>query len=148
MPNPQANWELMRTDLEAVGFTITPQTAPWNPQYLDQVDGGNAQMYLLGWTGDFGDPDNFVGTFFQQQQPQWGFSNPEIFDVLNQAEAETDEDARVQLYQEANRLIMDFLPGLPYVHTEPAIALREGVEGLVPDPVTNERFVGVSIPND
>ena len=145
MPNPQANWELMRTDLEAVGFKITQQTAPWNPQYLDQVDGGNAQMYLLGWTGDFGDPDNFIGTFFQQQQPQWGFDNPEIFDVLNRAEAETDEEARVELYQEANRLIMDYLPGLPYVHTEPAIALREGVEGLVPDPVTNERFVGVSI---
>src|SRR5690606_638333 len=29
MPNAEANWELIRTDLEAVGFTITPKRAPW-----------------------------------------------------------------------------------------------------------------------
>ncbi len=33
---------------------------------------------------------------------------------------------------------MDFVPGIPYVHSEPAIAFREGVEGFVPDPLSNE----------
>ena len=89
-------------------------------------------MFLLGWTGDFGDPDNFIGTFFQDVNPQFGsFQNQDIFNKLDEAEAETDQARRAELYQEANRLIMDFLPGVPYVHNEPAVAFAEGVSGYV-----------------
>ena len=35
---------------------------------------------------------------------------------------------------------MDFLPGVPYVHTEPAVAFAEGVEGFVPGPLSNEEL--------
>ena len=93
MPNPQANFELIKADLEAVGFTVEPKTAPWNPDYLDATQTGGTPMFLLGWTGDFGDPDNFVGTFFQTVNPQFGsFENEEIFAKLDEAEAETDLD--------------------------------------------------------
>ncbi len=146
MPNPQANWELIKADLEAVGFTVEPHSAPWNPDYLDAQSTGNTPMFLLGWTGDFGDPDNFVGTFFQQINPQFGsFDNPEIRAALDEAEQETDEQTRIGLYQAANRLIMDFLPGVPYVHTQPAVAFAEGVSGYVPGPLNNESFAIVSV---
>ena len=47
---------------------------------------------MLGWTGDFGDPDNFIGTFFQSISPQFGrFENEQIFKVLDEAEAEPDQ---------------------------------------------------------
>ncbi len=146
MPNPQQNWELIKADLEAVGFTVEPHSAPWNPDYLDAQSTGNTPMFLLGWTGDFGDPDNFVGTFFQQINPQFGsFDNPDIRAALDAAEQETDEEARIGLYQEANRMIMDFVPGVPYVHTQPAIAFAEGVSGYVPGPLNNESFAIVSV---
>ena len=35
------------------------------------------------------------------------------------AEIETDEAKREELYQEANRLIMDYLPGVPISHSPP-----------------------------
>jgi peptide/nickel transport system substrate-binding protein len=145
MPDPSANFQLMAADLEAVGFTVNPTGVPWNPDFLDAALSGGAPMYLLGWTGDFGDPDNFIGTFFQAQSPEWGYDNPEVRDLLDQAEAETDQDARVELYQEANRLIMEDLPGLPYASTEPALAFRPGVEGFEPSPVQNENFNLVTV---
>ena len=64
---------------------------------------------------------------------------------LDEAETETDEAKRTTLYQEANRMIMDFLPGVPYVHTEPAIAFNANVKGYVPSPVSLEPFSIVSI---
>jgi peptide/nickel transport system substrate-binding protein len=145
MPDPKRNFEAFAASLEGAGFKIVPKTAPWSPDYLGNVDEGNAQVYLLGWTGDFGDPDNFVGTFFQNAQPAWGFENQEIFDILSEAETETDLDARVGLYEEANRMIMDFLPGVPYVHTSPALAFRADVQGYVPSPVSLESFAPVTI---
>jgi len=134
-----------KADLEASGFKVVTKQAPWSPDYLDQVDAGNAQMYLLGWTGDFGDPDNFVGTFFQAKSPQFGFTNKEIFDLLDRGEAEADQAKRTEIYKEANDKIMAFLPGLPYAHTEPALAFKATVKGFVPSPVTNEDFNTVSI---
>ena len=48
---------------------------------------------LLGWTGDFGDPDNFVGTFFQAPSSQWGFDEP---GDLRHARRGRDGDGRGQ----------------------------------------------------
>jgi peptide/nickel transport system substrate-binding protein len=145
MPDPTANFEAFKADLEAVGFTVTPKTAPWRGGYLDDVNGGNAQIYFLGWTGDYGDPDNFVGTFFRTPQKVWGFDNQEIFDALTKARDTQDLAERTKLYEAANKLIMDFLPGVPYVHTQPALAFAPGVTGYTPSPVSIESFAKVSL---
>jgi len=144
MPDPAANFQLFKSDLEAVGINVKAKSAPWTPDYLDAVDTGKSQLFLLGWTGDFGDPDNFIGTFFQSPSKQWGFNNQEIFDALDAAEAETDQETRATMYQDINRMIMEFLPGVPYVHTEPSIAFKPNVQGYVPSPVNNEDFAKVS----
>ena len=145
MPDPKRNFEGFKASLEQSGFKVTPKTAPWSPDYLGAVDEGKAQLYLLGWTGDFGDPDNFIGTFFQDPQKAWGFENAEIHGLLDEAETETDLEQREQLYQEANQMIMDFLPGVPYVHTKPALAFTANVQGYQPSPVSLESFATVSI---
>jgi peptide/nickel transport system substrate-binding protein len=145
MPDPQRNFEAMVADLEACCFTVNQESAIWSPDYLGKATNGEYGLYLLGWTGDFGDPDNFLGTFFQTKQAQWGFDNSEIFDILDEAEAETDEERRTELYEEANRIIMDFLPGVPYVHTKPALAFAANVTGYVPSPVSLEPFALVTV---
>ena len=145
MPDPQANYEAMKQDLEECCFTVQTESADWEVDYVTKVQAGNYGSYLIGWTGDFGDPDNFIGTFFQQPLAEWGFENEEIFNKLDEAEAETDPATREELYQEANRLIMDFLPGLPYAHSKPALAFTADVEGYVPSPVTLEQFSSVTM---
>ena len=145
MPDPQANFEAMTADLEECCFKVEKKSAQWDPTYLDNVDNGRYGSYLLGWTGDYGDADNFVGTFFQTPQAAWGFENQEIFDILDEAETETDPAAREELYMEANRMIMEFLPGLPYVHTQPGIALQANISGYIPSPVSTEPFSLVTV---
>ncbi|MFN2488213.1 MAG: ABC transporter substrate-binding protein [Actinomycetota bacterium] len=145
MPDPQANFEAMARDLEDCCFKVEKKSATWSPDYLAQADNGKYGLYLLGWTGDFADPDNFIGTFFQTPQPAWGFENQEIFNLLDKAEQETEPGPREELYQEANRVIMDFLPGLPYVHTKPGLAFAANVSGYKPSPVSLEPFSIVTV---
>jgi peptide/nickel transport system substrate-binding protein len=146
MPDPKRNFEAFAASLNKSGFKVVPHSAPWSPDYVGRVNDGNAgALNLIGWTGDYGDPDNFVGTFFQAPSTQWGFENQEIFDTLDRAEVETDEAKRTELYQEANREIMKFLPGVPYVNTEPALAFDSNVKGYVPSPVSLEQFSNVEI---
>ena len=43
------------------------------------VQSGGAQLFLLGWTGDWGDPGNFLNVHFGSQTDQFGFNNPTLF---------------------------------------------------------------------
>jgi peptide/nickel transport system substrate-binding protein len=150
MPDPKRNFEAFSASLAKAGFKVVPHSAPWSPDYLGRSDEGKlGNAYLLGWTGDFGDPDDFIGVFFQSPQKQWGTDKSDemkpVQDILNQAEAETDEAARTELYQEANRQIMETLPGVPYAHNKPALAFIKGIEGYVPSPVDLQSFATVSL---
>jgi peptide/nickel transport system substrate-binding protein len=149
MPDPQRNFEAFAASLEESGFKVTPRSAPWSPDYLGVLQNGGYQVNLIGWTGDYGDADNFIGTFFQTPQATWGTNKSKEMDpvqeLLNEAEIETDPAAREQLYQEANRMIMDILPGVPYAHSSPALGFAANVQGYVPSPTTNESFATVSI---
>ena len=145
MPDPQKNFEAFSASLTKAGFKVVPHAAPWNPDYLGGVQDGKAQVYLYGWTGDFGDPEDFAGVFFRTPQKQWGFNNPAIFNILTKARDESSLAKRIALYKQANNMIMNFLPGVPYVHTSPALAFQKNVNGYVPSPVDIQFFSSVSI---
>jgi len=144
MPDPKRNAEAFGSSLEQSGFKVTFHSAPWRPDYISNVSAGKAQIYLLGWTGDFGDPANFLNVHFGQVNGQFGFDNPSLFALLKRADAETNIAKRTKLYQQASIQVMKFLPVVPYVHSRPALALRKNVNGYVPSPVSLEPFSLVS----
>ncbi|GGM77694.1 ABC transporter substrate-binding protein [Longimycelium tulufanense] len=149
MPNPRDIFGALRTDLEAVGVKVNAVTKPWNGGYLEDIDQGQADLFLLGWTGDMDTPDNFIGTFFADPSNRfyttvapWG---EELSAELRRADSEPDENKREQMYKELNKKIMsDYLPGLPISHSAPALVVTKDVRGLVPSPLTSEEFGPVS----
>ena len=144
MPRPDLNFQAFSASLEKSGFKVVSHSAPWRPDYVKKVNDGTAgDLNMIGWTGDFGDPDNFVGTFFKVYHPQFGFHNAGIFNILAKASAETNLNKRIALYQKANIMIMKFLPGVPYAHSQPALGMQKKVKGYVPSPVGTDPFAGV-----
>jgi peptide/nickel transport system substrate-binding protein len=140
MPDPKKNAEAFGASLENSGFKVTFHSAPWNPDYLGAVQSGKAELYLLGWTGDFGDPANFLNVHFGAVNPQFGFNNPSLFKLLQQADSETNLAKRAELYQKASIQVMTYLPMIPYVHSMPALAFQKSVLGYKPSPVSLEPF--------
>jgi peptide/nickel transport system substrate-binding protein len=140
MPDPQAIFELFVSDLEEVGIVVQQEQLPWTPEYLEAVHNGQANLHFLGWTADFAHGYNFLGTWFANANPEWGFDNQEIFDALAEVDAEPDPAAQAALLEEANNQIMEFLPGVPISHTPPAIVFAENVTGVPPSPLQDERW--------
>ena len=152
MPDPGALFQVINQNLIDAGFTVEPTALPWNPDYLNAVQAGlQHDIHLLGWTGDYNDAYNFIGTFFGPKadglaKAEFGaFNAPEIFAALEEGDAEPDEANRTESYEEANRLIMEYLPGVPISHSPPALVVSERVQGLEPSPLTAEVFSTVSL---
>ncbi len=144
MPAPADMFELMRADLEEAGISVEPRPMKWNPDYLDTVENGGCDLRLMGWTGDFNDGYNFLGTWFAEQSAEWGFENQELFDLMHQAETEPDVETRVGLYEQVNELVMELLPGVPVSSSPPSIAFGADVNPPTVSPLTQENFAETS----
>jgi peptide/nickel transport system substrate-binding protein len=145
MPDPPRNFQAFAASLEKSGFKINPRPGQWRGGYVSGVTGGLAEIFLFGWTGDFGDPANFLNVHFGQFNAQFGFNDPKLFNLLTQADQETDIDKRVGLYQAASVAVMQKLPMVPYVHTTVAVGLRKNVTGYKMSPVELEKFDSVVV---
>ena len=70
MPQPEDTFNVIRTQLQAVGLKIKPTADQWDPDYLEKIQGtAKHGIHLLGWTGDYNDTDNFLGVFFGAKSP-------------------------------------------------------------------------------
>lgn len=141
MPNPKDIFELLSADLKAVGITVQAIPLKWSPDYLNATTSGSAHdLHFLGWTGDYGDAYNFIGTFFDRPKDEWGYTNPALFDQFKDADTTADQAARVEKYKKLNADIMNFVPGVPISHSPPAIVFGKDVTGVKASPLTDERF--------
>jgi peptide/nickel transport system substrate-binding protein len=146
MPNPKDLFTVMTSDLTAAGITVEPVARPWNGGYKDDVQKlGKHDLHLLGWTGDYNDAGNFVGTFFGREKAEFGFTGKALFDEIAAADAVPGAAEHAAAYEQVNRDIMaKYLPAIPISHSPPAIVVRSNVKGLIPSPLTDERFYTVS----
>ncbi|GAA4539485.1 ABC transporter substrate-binding protein [Amycolatopsis samaneae] len=146
LPNPADTFTAISEDLKAIGIKVEAVAKPWNGGYKEDVQQlGKQDIHLLGWTGDYNDAGNFIGTFFGRQKKEFGFENKDLFKTLADADAAPAGDAHAQAYQKANKEVMEYLPAIPIAYPAPAIVVGPKVKGLVASPLTDERFNTVSV---
>jgi len=144
-PQPQPTGELIQAYLAEIGINAEIQSPAWPDPYLSDLeeDGTKHDLFMLGWVGDNGDPDNFLCVFFCggdttfNNDGQGGGLPPdeEIAQLLRDAVAETDFETRKAMYEEANQLLHDRIISVPIVHRTPPTLLRANIKGYVPSPV-------------
>ena len=140
-PNPKEIAEAMAADLAKVGITVQLQTTDWTV-YTDKNRNGQLPLYMLGWTGDNGDPDNFVCYFFcALGASRMGFyANQALKDVLLEGQKMTEQGKRAELYRKAEQMIHDDVARLFIAHNQPHLAFLKGVKGYVANPTSSEYF--------
>ncbi|MDX2006789.1 MAG: ABC transporter substrate-binding protein [Meiothermus sp.] len=149
-PTPKEIAEAMGADLSAIGIKIKFQTKDWATYLNDRKTPPGFQAYMLGWTGDYGDPQNFFDPHFASPITDLFDSAGKPLDltnlnkVLSDAATATNPQTRVRLYQQADELTFNLALRIPIVHSQPLIAQRKGVTGWTPSPLGSESFEGIS----
>ncbi|SEN56105.1 ABC transporter substrate-binding protein [Lihuaxuella thermophila] len=140
MPNGKKVAEYMAADFEKIGVKTKIVTYDWQT-YLDRTGKGEHAMALFGWNGDNGDPDNFLYVLLDKDNtrtPDAGniafYKSDELHEVLIQAQRESDQSKRSELYMKAQEIIKKDAPWVPLVHATVPFAAKAGVRGFVPHP--------------
>jgi len=115
---------------------------------IENAIAGRAPAFYLSWFADYADAYNFLHPLYVAQGAQrYGYSNPRVAELLEQAKTFADLDDRVPLYQEAQRLIVEDVPVVYIRYPVAYSVVREGVEGLLTHPIFNaDKFMQVKLP--
>jgi len=104
------------------------------PTYQMRYGTGEFQMTLGGWNGDYPHPENWIRHLFRTGGAGnlVGYSNPKVDALIDQAVADKDPVAAVDLYKQAQRIILDEDGALaPIFHRIAAFMVKPYVRGLV-----------------
>jgi peptide/nickel transport system substrate-binding protein len=148
--NPQGSKlaEAVQQYWQDIGVNSEIKTEEW-AQYRSDRRASKFPFGLGGWQADTGDPENFLGVFFNSANK--GATNTSFYDVgavdqlLNQANQETDQAKRKELFNQAEKQIVDDAPWLFISHMKQQAAIRKRVQNFVQQPTYIYYFNNVSL---
>ncbi len=148
-PNARRMAELIQADWAAVGVTAEIVSFEW-PEYLARSKDGEHQTVLLGWTGDNGDPDNFLAVLLGCDAVSGGsnrarWCHAPFNDLIQQAKVTSDVDERTRLYEEAQLVFKEEAPWATIAHSVVSQPVRKEVVDWKIDPFGGNIFYGVDL---
>jgi oligopeptide transport system substrate-binding protein len=120
-----------------LGVKITIENLEPDKFYDLLNSGQHGQIFLGGWCADYPDPENFADVLFHTgaQQNLGNYSNPALDAILDQARGEPDVTKRIQLYQQAEQIIVQDAPALFISHDVTYMLVKPYVKGYVLTPI-------------
>ena len=144
-PNAKPIAEAMGRDLAAVGIKANLKTKDWGA-YLDDADAGKLQTFMLGWTGDYNDPDNFYTPLVGAGNvKETGYDNDKYFALLKTARKATSKTEKAKYYGQISEILFNDIVKLPIVHSKPMQAKRANLEGWVLSPLGSAYLAEMSV---
>jgi dipeptide transport system substrate-binding protein len=149
-PNGERVAEMIQADLARIGVRATLVTDEWSA-YRTKLQAGEPSMALYGWTGDNGDPDNFLHVLLGCESARIGGNNiakwcNEGYDALvNEAKLTSEQETREELYRQAQVIFHEAAPWAPLAHSVVFMATRANVTGFEMDPLGRHLFEGVDL---
>jgi len=151
MFDPPKIGEAIQSYLGAIGIKVNIYQVDWGT-YLQETMEGKAQMCLLGWTGDNGDPDNFLNVLYGANAcsigtaGNYGFYTNFTAQALLTAALQTyDIEKRATYYKKFQEMIHEDACYVYLAHSKQTVAFRVNVMGYVLHPTSRKFFYPVSV---
>lgn len=139
--------EAMAADLAKVGITAKVVTFEWGTYLKRQREQpADMDLFQLGWTGDNGDPDNFLAVLFDGLassaiRTQW--HNERYHELMVKGRQTIDQNERAKIYEEAQQLIYDEVPVISVAHSTVIWPALKNVKDFKLHPTSSVRMKNV-----
>jgi len=137
--------EMWRQNL---GVEVEIQQVEW-ATFLQDLNRRKFQAFAgLAWQADYPDPQDFLDVLFHSESElnHGGYSNPEVDALLEQARVEQDPQKRIDLYQQAEKIIVQDAAWVPLWYSgERHLLLKPYVKGYALTPMTIPKLRYISI---
>ena len=149
-PNAKRIAELMQADLAKVGIKAEIKSFEWG-EYRKRMQAGEHQMGMLGWTGDNGDPDNFLNVLLGCASAKTNGSNVAKFcykpfeDLIQKAKVTSNQAERTKLYEKAQVVFKEQAPWFTIAHAVALKPVRKEVIDFRISPFGAHVFYGVDM---
>jgi dipeptide transport system substrate-binding protein len=148
-PNARRMAELMQDDMSKIGVNVEIVSYEWG-EYLERSKAADRDgAVLLGWTGDNGDPDNFLAVLLgcdgvgNSNRANW--CNEEFDALIQKAKVLPTQEERSALYEEAQAIFKDQAPWATIAHSVVYMTMRPEVDGYVVHPLGGHIFNAVGL---
>ncbi|MEZ5812724.1 MAG: ABC transporter substrate-binding protein [Rhizobiaceae bacterium] len=147
-PNARRMAELIQSDFAKVGVEVEIVSYEWGEYLSLSKDVKRDGAVLLGWTGDNGDPDNFLFLLGcdgvgGNNRAQW--CNEEFETLFQKGKTINDKAERTRLYEEAQVVFKREAPWATIAHSVVFMPMSKKVSGYVMDPLGGHWFDGVDL---
>jgi len=145
MPDGKKVAEAIQANFAKIGVKTKIVSPEW-PVYLDDTKVGDKDdLFMLGWTGDNGDPDNFLYTLLDKEtvgsNNRAFYVNEDLHKLLKDAQNNPDQKKREEWYKQAQVIIKEDAPWIPLVHSTPLLAAKKDLKGYSPSPTGVESYM-------
>ena len=147
-PNAKLMAEMLQADWAKIGVNTKLVTYEWG-EYLKRAAKGEPDVILAGWTGDNGDPDNWLGSLLScdavggNNYSRW--CNKDFDSLVTNARQITNQEDRVNDYVKAQQIFKEQLPWTTMAHSVVTVFTAPNVVDYKISPLGSIRFDGVKI---
>ncbi|MDB6182525.1 ABC transporter substrate-binding protein [Paracoccus fistulariae] len=151
MPNARRAAEMMQADFAKIGVNAEIVSYEWGEYLAKSMEADRKGAVILGWTGDNGDPDNFLSVLLSCASATEGganrafWCNEEFSDLLAQAKATSDVEERTKLYEQAQVIFKEQAPWATLAHSTQYVPMRKNVTGFHQSPLGDYAFGTVDL---
>ncbi|HJE19543.1 MAG TPA: ABC transporter substrate-binding protein [Aliicoccus persicus] len=120
--------------LAELGIDLTVNQVEW-ATFLETTAQGNQELFIMTWTNSAEESDNAFTAMFHSDSigsaaNRFRYNNPDMDELIEAGRAETDTEARAEIYQEAQNLLLEDSPAVFIRHPEYINGVRDEVTGI------------------
>ncbi|XEO77429.1 hypothetical protein WKT22_02458 [Candidatus Lokiarchaeum ossiferum] len=123
--NREAVGELCKANLDKIGIDVAVNGKTWG-EFLNDLDEGNVEIYMLGWGPDYNDPSNFINPLMSNTSSANAahVNDSQLQTMMSDGLTETNMTRREELYHEIQQYIAYDIVPWAYLYTGNARSVR------------------------